>query len=114
MSEHTPKPWEFHRGGGHAYDSIRGSDHVQTQGRPNVTANASYSVVVCGNFGNMELSAPRANVRLMIAAPETLEALKDLVGFLEAHVDSIGEEYGPHERISDAKEVIAKAEGERT
>lgn len=79
MSAHTPGPWRYEAGGGHAYNRIRGSDSVQTNGWPERRggySNASYSDMVCENLGDVSLPGPAANVRLIVAAPEMFEALK--------------------------------------
>jgi hypothetical protein len=78
MSNHTPGPWKYEPGGGHAYNRIVGSDIVQTNGWPepiNGISNASYSERVCENLGDIDLPGPAANVKLICAAPELLRLL---------------------------------------
>jgi hypothetical protein len=88
MSEqkHTPGPWRYEPGGGHAYNRIVGSDIVQTNGWPepiNGVSNASYSERVCENLGDIDLPGPAANVKLICAAPELLQLAKDLLEQVE-------------------------------
>lgn len=107
MSGHTPGPWRYEAGGGHAHNSIRGSDSVQTNGwlepRGGVR-NASYSDMVCENFGNAELPGPAANIRLIVAAPDLLEALQRLLPLLD---HDIGGSQGS--ALQQAIAAVAKA-----
>ena len=80
----TPGPWEYHAGGGHAYNSIRGSESVQVNGwkeRRAGFSNASYSDMVCENLGSAELEGPQSNVALICtlrnALPELLALARD-------------------------------------
>ena len=52
-----------------------------------------------------EVSDSEANTRLIVAAPELLEACKALVGMCEGWIAN------PTERLEAAKAAIAKAEG---
>ena len=54
---------------------------------------------------------PRANARLIAAAPDMLEALRYAVEYLEANPDD-DDEYTPvRDRLHAARAAIAKAEG---
>ena len=73
MSGHTPGPWCYEPGGGHAPNRIVGSESVQVHGWPEPrggVSNASYSDCVCENLGDTNLPGPAANVRLIVAALE--------------------------------------------
>lgn len=84
----TPGPWRYEAGGGHAYNSIRGSDSVQTNGWPERRggySNASYSDMVCENLGDASLPGPAANIRLITAAPRLADTLFNLLATLGQH-----------------------------
>ncbi len=110
-SLHTPGPWRYEPGGGHAYNSIRGADSVQTGGWPkpiNGTSNASYTDRICENLGNCQLPGPSANVRLIVAAPDLLEKGKALLHKL-AQYASLGFKYDAE--FQDFLAAVTKAEG---
>lgn len=74
----TPGPWHYEAGGGHAYNQLRGSDSVQTNGWPerrDGVSNASYSDRICENLGDTALPGPRANIALLMHAITMAEAL---------------------------------------
>ncbi len=87
----TPGPWVFHRGAGHAYNRIEGSDIIHTNGRDygNGMGSCSYTERVCENLGDTELPGPQANALLISDAPrlaasvvelrEAISELRDLV-----------------------------------
>ena len=105
MSKHTPGPWRYETGGGHAYNRIVGSDAVQTNGWPyriNGISNASYSERVCENLGDTDLPGPAANVRLITAAPDLLALAKDV----ELHA---AQRYGLDFLVKQARAAIKKA-----
>lgn len=105
MSKHTPGPWRYEPGGGHAYNRIVGSDCVQTNGWPepiNGVSNASYSERVCENLGDIDLPGPAANIKLICAAPELLALLQELI-------DIEGPQPGHVMWANKVKAAIAKA-----
>lgn len=103
MSKHTPGPWRFEPGGGHASNRIVGVEAVQVSGwreRRGGASNASHSERVCENLGDMDLDAPYANACLIAAAPDLLAVLKDAHPHI--HDDALRIRIGT---------VIAQAEG---
>lgn len=105
MSNHTPGPWRYEPGGGHASNRIVGSDIVQTNGWPepiNGVSNASYSERVCENLGDINLPGPAANVKLICAAPEMFDALKEVKHWLEGWASAEAE-------LDFVNRIIAKA-----
>lgn len=115
MSAHTPGPWRYEAGGGHAYNSIRGSDSVQTNGWPEPRGgvrNASYSDLVCENLGDVSLPGPAANARIIAAAPELLAALIALLAHAAPVVEMGSDPDDPFpdpDYIAQARAAIAKA-----
>lgn len=111
--EFTPGPWRIEVGGGHAYNRICGSESVQTNGWPEPRggiSNASYSDRICENLGDLSLPAPMANARLIAAAPDLLEALRNTLSLLKAftsETDDIAKA-----AYDQAEAAIAKATGE--
>lgn len=112
--QHTPGPWHYELGGGHAHNRIVGSDHVQKHGWPEPiggVSNASYSDVVCENLGDMALPGPAANARLIAAAPDLLAALNALAlqtsDWSESEIQALGLET----TLEMMRKAIAKAEG---
>jgi len=86
----TPGPWKISLGGGHAHNSILGSDVVQVSGwledrivkhGGQVISNRSYSEMVCENLGDLNLPGPKANAQLIAIAPLLLRALKEIASF---------------------------------
>ena len=78
----TPGPWKFEPGGGHAYNRINVSESVQISGWPeriNGYSNASYSGRICENLGDIDLPAPKANVRLIVNAPTAIRRLCEML-----------------------------------
>lgn len=79
----TPGPWRYEAGGGHAPNSIRGSDSVQVHGwkeRAQLPGggsigNASYSDRVCADLGDIQHGGPSYNVALICAAPDIAREL---------------------------------------
>lgn len=92
MSKHTPGPW--------------------TQGKTNPCNVSANSALVCRTFprGQYNTDSAEANARLIAAAPDLLDALKDALGILCRIVD--GQEWGGIEDyIADMSAAIAKATG---
>lgn len=126
MSAPTPGPWRYEAGGGHACNSVRGSESVQVHGWPerrNGISNASYSDRICENLGDPDLDGPAANIRLITSAPELLDALRKADDLLGRHEGSAKPEFEgarPTVRINGEdhaellavlRAAIAKAEG---
>ena len=89
MSKHTPGPWEY-RWNGHYFD-------VGILTRESIVP--IFPAVCIGVQAGLE-----ANARLIAAAPELLEALKDIVEWTEL---------GDYEEsfLAKARAAISKAEG---
>jgi hypothetical protein len=99
MSKHTPGPWTFYRES--SWD--RGESY-------GVKAPAPHYWVV------PTLNINPADAHLIAAAPDLLEALKNLlwyVGQLEMLVYS-ADDAGEHEEVAKARAAIAKAEEKNT
>ena len=95
MSKHTPGPWIMTRRGEHYHD-IHGRRWEEL------------ARVVTKTDGAIKDSAEgMANAKLIAAAPELLEALKHLEGFLS------NKGYSEHDPLvrGMARQAIAKAEG---
>jgi len=96
-TQHTPGPWEidgFYQG---AFEVIAPKASV-TRGR----------LVICSR-GQHELRERefQANARLIAAAPDLLEALKEFVGAVDA-----GTTFADSSVVDVARAAIAKARGE--
>jgi hypothetical protein len=86
-TQHTPGPWK-------------------TNGDPYVsTADGKRSIAFCDT---RQAHEDRANARLIAAAPDLLEALKDIVGFW----DSIVPTDAVNQMHINARAAIAKATGQ--
>lgn len=115
MSEakHTPGPWRIEHG------MIKGASDVHTNGRLRNAlgiSSASYSDIVCDIHGDIDLAAaPLANARLIAAAPELLEALKNIVSEIRAYSSPECDDEGAigAEELKAADFAIAKAEGKQ-
>jgi hypothetical protein len=122
IPKHTPGPWRYEAGGGHAYNRIVGADSVQVSGWPepiNGVSNASYSDRICENLGDINLPGPAANARLIAAAPEMYEALCAALPLLEFEVETRGDsdsdyEFPARSALDAVRAAIAKATGERS
>lgn len=94
MSKHTPGPWSFFRGLG------TGNFYVESN-IPGITANQQFLVKIGESEGN---------ARLIAAAPEMLEALKDAHALILEYMP----EYPSRDfnsRLNTIYKVIKKAEG---
>lgn len=91
MSKHTPGPW-----------TVGGARTLKVWGGP------SPRDVICEPW-HVAVGSRKANAHLIAAAPEMLEALKEL----DAHWSAVGPYAIGHdgERASKIKALIAKAEG---
>ena len=99
-TKHTPGPWTAGRKSESSrYDIIGGS--IDDTDKKTVVGT------FFGGFGYTKQNDP--NARLIAAAPELLEALKNL---LWQHDNNAGQLCGM--ALQDARAAIAKAEGEQT
>jgi hypothetical protein len=97
MSKHTPGPWTADQYGG--IEDARGMTvAVCVQGEQWQTADGGIDV---------EEFPYEANARLMAAAPELLEALKELY-----NASLVMEQPRFYKALAEAKKVIAKIEGD--
>ena len=85
---HTPGPWKTETIG----DTIRVVDQEGND---------------CGYIGDGYNATHRANIALMAAAPELLEALEKCAAFINNLPDG-----GDWELFEDAEDIIKKAKGE--
>jgi len=116
--EFTRGPWQFEAGAGHAPSRSDGSESRQRQGWPvrrNGISNASYSDTVCENLGDHDLPGPRANINLILAAPDMLAALEYCLGDMARLMGAPNSAYArPNaDSISAARAAIAKARGHK-
>ena len=97
MSEtkHTPGPWKVL-----SEEAIR----IKSQDG-SLLAMLHHLRGVHGVNGRIPIEEVHANARLIAAAPELLEALKELLGLAERHG-------WLHVAVNNARAAIAKAEGE--
>ena len=97
--KHTPGPWSY-------------GDGVITCRKEAFMPNNAKRIICIArcddkevNFlENISMGELHANARLIASAPELLEALKNCINALYGG-------YSPHDAIEQAKQVIAKAEG---
>lgn len=93
MRKHTPGPWHFLDWGGRIVDGAAGSSQILI------------ATIALNTRGGDE---SRRNARLIAAAPEMLESLKEL----ELFVRVLGLDSAPAaSAAADARAAIAKAEG---
>jgi hypothetical protein len=93
MNQHTPAPWWFSENADEGFDIGQGDVSFAE-----VRKNKSHSI----GFGVFDKGDPRANARLIAAAPDLLQALKRIVaGVPDTWIGVI-----------EAKAAIAKATGE--
>jgi len=100
---HTPGPWQWS-------DEYLTSNQDKTW---SLLGADGYGILSCDGLGNspQEIgSNGRANARLISAAPDLLEALVDLIGWVPGanswHTD------GPVNAVERARAAIRKARGE--
>lgn len=98
MTEVTPGPWFV----GDAVETHHEAEYVEIKGTP-FTRNAfDYKPLIAKVIFGEQLEHQMVNARLIAAAPELLEALKDAVEAIEG--------LGCHPSCTDAaNEAIAKA-----
>lgn len=97
MNEHTPKPWEIS-------PAPRGGFDIMAQMGPVKGIVASMRPEIIDSRGDRTI----ANSHLIVAAPELLDALKDMLNPIyqsKGKADFI--------RIEQARAAIAKAEGRK-
>ena len=107
MTKHTPGPWvAAHRATGIEHD-LRGLERISI-GQPCRGSLTQFEETVCWIIPDVFGSAENeANARLIAAAPDLLEALKDYVG----ETDKVGLSLrGVHAKRM-ALDAIRKAEG---
>ena len=92
MTEHTPGPWEVNHDHPELITEIVGTDNGEEIAWLNDER---------GNY--------LSNARLIAAAPELLEALQDLLTFVDPNENLIGQ----HMEIDVARHVIDKARGRK-
>lgn len=108
MSAHTPGPWwpSKDSAGVWGVRTIRSLDYPDEVG-------GEWGAYVCMGIGDHTSDRTRgneeANARLIAAAPDLLEALRDLMGWIpgEAHWHT----KAPSEALERARAAIAKATG---
>ncbi len=116
MTQHTQGPWEMFDNGTNTAGIVRyAEDSSYNDGRD--------SVIIClfkeDGLIPTELAAQEANARLIAAAPELLEALKDMMAHAAAHEDILRENnlmdgesiYLADEAHTMARAAINKAKG---
>lgn len=101
MSKHTPGPW-------HIPSHLSGADGIGPKD--------GYEIITCcccGSIGGDSKEQEIANARLIVAAPELLEALENLVLQIQDHNYGIKSpaQYETNAFVA-ARAAIAKAKGE--
>jgi hypothetical protein len=94
MSKHTPGPWLT-------------TESTEHWGRVNVTVQAAFTGNEIATAWQGTADVNRANARLIAAAPDLLEALKELVAAAG------GVNAGPLTWLAKARATIARATGEK-
>jgi hypothetical protein len=100
MTAHTPGPWEAVEG--------RSRLSIKAVSLPTYDAGSLPTIAVVSS----ELCGAEANARLIAAAPELLEKLRNAVRIVDFYMKSLGVE--PRdivESLAPARAAIAKAEG---
>lgn len=97
MNKHTPGPWRLHRH----------HKPISNQWIFQVVTDEEYGEIVAGTCTNPQRpeEVREANAHLISAAPDLLEALSEVVEWLE-----LGDHAGPMH--SKARTAISKARGE--
>lgn len=97
MSKHTPGPWEAHNG------------EVTTR-QENGRSYRRIAAVQDYGIGSL-VEVDEANARLIAAAPDLLEALKDLSDWGRTYTSPL-DANSPHDLLIAAINAITKATGE--
>lgn len=99
MSKHTPGTWSDY----YAKLAPVGSVAVWSD-----QGGMVRRVALCGTHEGIDLDEAEANARLIAAAPDLLEALKELVAYATDGLGSLSDDWNV---VKDARAAIAKAEG---
>ncbi len=98
-AKHTTGPWVIHP-----------DDDLHPEYSGHVMTRDGYAVADCIlEWSSIEECEQIANARLIAAAPDLLEALRDCL----RRIDDADETYGPDHAVTKARAAIAKATGER-
>ena len=110
--KHTPGPWRTGREDMQSYDGATGEPFASVycdDERAEMHLGEKLPYDIARTFGD----ECKANARLIAAAPELLESLKEFVGLANFDADTVPkttEEWDA--MVAKAEAVIAKAEGE--
>lgn len=104
---HTPGPWKVIED---PFISVVTEWTVMDDDDP---SSATYHTIVhdCDHDGWVDLSVPRANARLIAAAPELLANLTELVERFECALEAVHATKVDRALIRRIRKTIAKAEG---
>ncbi len=116
-TKHTAGPWKasFKEMGG--YDCITDAYEVTTENGEHVALIdlRHYEQVTSGNMLEMpSTNEARTNARLIAAAPELLEVLREISAQLSAHPEAKQGNSRVHFCMHKARAALAKAEGKAT
>ena len=116
MSKHTPGPWHVGRESDHSADRWkRNMEWSRIRDEGNGLVACIESVHPKGQRQSRDFDIEAANVRLIAAAPELLEAcrgaLEWLLGVRRENRDALEDGQPPKFGLNKIREAIAKAEG---
>jgi hypothetical protein len=100
---HTPGPWQI--SGPSKPDNVGGRDYAVLDEQTKIIAECYEKV------GPSDTRPAYANARLIAAAPELLQACKELVDIASGLRRNPNRTYGAVDAIVEAEKAIAKAEG---
>ena len=108
---HTPGPWHFHFAG-----SIAEQSDGEYGGATGITTRSEAAFFQDGERGDLIAWVPHdghhvANARLIAAAPELLERLRECVTWLEDYYDAVSMDDDEEQHLEAARAAIARAEG---